>query len=76
MHRLTPAILALMLGVFVIAVGIRRSDSATGVADTVGTKVANAWDGKARLPEHVWYYVGGGTLILVGVLLALRQPRR
>ncbi len=76
MQRLTLALLALMLGVFVIILGVRRSDSATGIADTVGTKVANAWDGKARLPEHVWYYVGGGTLILVGVLLTLRRPGR
>lgn len=76
MHRLTPAILALVLGVLVIVIGVRRSDSATGIADAVGTKVANAWDGKARLPGHVWYYVGGGALILAGVLLALRQPRR
>ncbi len=75
MHRLTPAILALMLGGFVIILGVRRSESATGRADAIGTKVANAWDGKARLPEHVWYYVGGGTLALVGVLLVLRQPR-
>jgi len=75
MPRLTPAILALLLGLLVIILGVRRSDSATGIADAVGTKVANAWDGKARLPEHVWYYVGGGTLILVGVLLALRRPR-
>lgn len=76
MQRLTLALLALMLGVFVIVLGVRRSDSATGIADKVGTKVANAWDGKARLPEHVWYYVGGGTLILVGVLLTLRRPGR
>jgi len=75
MPRLTPAILALLLGVLVIILGVRRSESATGIADAVGTKVANAWDGKARLPGHVWYYVGGGTLILVGVLLALRRPR-
>lgn len=76
MQRLTLALLALMLGVFVIILGVRRADSATGIADAVGTKVANAWDGKARLPEHVWYYVGGGTLILVGVLLTLRRPGR
>lgn len=76
MQRLTLALLALMLGVFVIILGVRRSDSATGIADAVGTKVANVWDGKARLPEHVWYYVGGGTLILVGVLLTLRRPGR
>jgi hypothetical protein len=67
------ALLLIGLGGWVIWLGHRRSESVGGVADKVGAEIANAWDGKARQPEHVWYYVGGGALALVGVALLVRK---
>ena len=73
MKKNIAPLLLLVLGVIVIVAGQRRSDSVTGVADTMGAKIANAWDGKARQPDHVWYYIGGGALIVAGLALALRN---
>ena len=53
--------------------GTRREDSVVGVSDSVGASVANAFDGKARQPEHVWYYVGGAALIVAGLVVATRK---
>jgi len=61
------------LGLALIVAGSRRSDSIAGISDEVGAKLANKWDGKARQPEHVWYYVGGGALILAGAVVAVRK---
>jgi len=73
MNRLALSILCLILGITLIILGNRREDSVAGVSDAVGTSIANTWDGKARQPKHVWYYVGGGALILTGVLMALKK---
>jgi len=37
----------------------------------MAAKAANTWDGAARQPDHIWYYVGGGVLILAGILGAV-----
>lgn len=66
-------VLLIVCGVLVIIGGHRRSESVAGVSETVEAKIANAWDGQARQPDHVWYYVGGGALILTGLGLALRK---
>lgn len=60
-------------GIALIVFGTRRADSVTGIANEVGAKLANKWDGQVRQPEHVWYYAGGGALILAGVVAALRK---
>ncbi len=70
--HLAPLVL-IGLGIIVIIVGQRRANSIAGVSETVGAKIANAWDGDARQPDHVWYYVGGGALLLAGVAVALRK---
>tara|TARA_R110002111_G_scaffold35505_2_gene69643 strand:- start:172 stop:402 length:231 start_codon:yes stop_codon:yes gene_type:complete len=73
MNKLTISILLIIIGIGVIVMGTSREDSVAGVADTVGTSVANAVDGEARQPDHIWYYVGGGVLIAVGLGGALRK---
>ncbi len=73
MNRLILPLILIGGGIALIVFGTRRADSVTGMADEVGTKLANKWDGQVRQPEHVWYYVGGGALILAGIVIALRK---
>lgn len=73
MNRLILSLILIGGGIALIVFGTRRADSVTGMADEVGTKLANKWDGQVRQPEHVWYYVGGGALILAGIVIALRK---
>lgn len=73
MNKIVLSLLLLIGGVVVIVMGTRREDSVAGVSDRVGTSVANAFDGKARQPEHVWYYVGGAALIIAGLVVATRK---
>ena len=56
-----------------LVLGHRRSESVTGLADEVGTAVSNAWSGAAGQTTHMWYYIGGGVLIAVGVLLFFKK---
>lgn len=76
MNKLILSLILIGGGIALIVFGTRRADSVTGMADEVGTKLANKWDGQARQPEHVWYYVGGGLLIVAGVAAALRKSPR
>lgn len=73
MKKLAFSSLLIGLGIVIIVMGHRRENSIAGVSDSVGTSLANTWDGKARQPEYLWYYVGGGTLILAGIVTALRK---
>ena len=73
MNKLVVALVLIVVGVIVIGIGQRRSDSVAGISESVGSKIANAWDGKGRQPDHVWYYVGGGVLILAGIAVVLRK---
>ena len=76
MNKLLIVLLLIGLGVALIIAGTRRADSVEGITDKLGAKIANKWDGKARQPDHVWYYAGGGALILAGLAVALRQGAR
>jgi len=73
MNKIVLSLLLIIGGIVVIVFGTRREDSVAGVAESVGTDIANAVDGKARQPDHVWYYVGGGALILGGIVVATRK---
>ncbi|HEY8994643.1 MAG TPA: DUF3185 family protein [Lacunisphaera sp.] len=73
MNKLIIAVVLIGLGIALIVAGSRRADSIEGISDEIGAKIANKWDGKARQPEHVWYYVGGGALILAGLGVGLRK---
>jgi len=75
MNKLILSLILIGGGVALMVFGARRADSVKGMADEVGAKLANTWDGKARQPEHIWYYVGGGALVLAGVVTALRKSR-
>lgn len=67
------ALILIVAGVLLIRSGQQRVDSIKGVSETLATKVATAWDGKERLPEHLWYSIGGGVLIVAGLGLALKR---
>lgn len=71
-NRFIP-ILVLVIGIIVVVLGTRREDSLAGVSESIGTSVANAVDGDVRQPEHVWYYLGGGVLIVAGLTGLLRK---
>ena len=73
MNNRIISILLIIIGIVVIVMGTRREDSVAGVTESIGTSVANAVDGEARQPDHIWYYVGGGVLIAVGLGGALRK---
>lgn len=76
MNKFFAPLLLIILGVVVIVIGQRRADSVAGVSETVGTKIANALDGDVRQPDHIWYYVGGGALIVAGLAVGLRKSPR
>ncbi len=76
MNKLIVPLVLIGGGIALVVFGTRRADSVTGIADEVGAKLANKWDGQVRQPEHVWYYAGGGALILAGVVAALRKGPR
>ena len=73
MKKLATSLVLIALGAVAIYVGHNRAGSVAGVSDKVGTQVANAFDGKARQPEYIWYYAGGGVLIGAGLFMALRK---
>ncbi|HEY9154748.1 MAG TPA: DUF3185 family protein [Opitutaceae bacterium] len=73
MNKTLLAIVLIALGGVLLYFGNRREDSVAGRAQTVGHDVANAFDGKARVNDHTLYYVGGGALILVGLVVAIRR---
>jgi uncharacterized membrane protein HdeD (DUF308 family) len=60
-------ILIIIAGVVVFFQGMNRRDSLAGRASSAGTEIANTVDGGARQPQHVWYMVGGGALVVVGI---------
>ncbi|MBL9207261.1 MAG: DUF3185 family protein [Opitutaceae bacterium] len=66
-------IVLIAVGGYLFYVGWQRKESLAGGAAELSAKVANKVDGGARLPEHLFYLVGGGVLALVGVGLALKR---
>ncbi len=73
MNKFILPLILIVAGVLVIVMGTRREDSVAGRSESVTTSVANAFDGKARQPQHVWFYVGGGVLIVAGLASAMRK---
>ena len=60
-------------GVLIIYFGHRRENSIAGVSEKVGKDFANVFDGKARQPGHIWFYIAGSTLVAAGLFSALRK---
>jgi hypothetical protein len=75
MNKIIGIILVLLGGVLVYQ-GLQRDDSIVGVASEVGTDVANAVDGKGRIPEHYYYIIGGGVIAAVGVGVLMRGGKK
>ena len=73
MKNLPAAIVLIGAGLVIIYFGHRREDSIAGASEKIGKDFANAFDGKARQPGHIWYYIGGGSLIAAGLFTALRK---
>jgi LPXTG-motif cell wall-anchored protein len=74
MKYLIAAIL-IAAGAYLIDYGHRRADSIAGIAEKTGKDIANAFDGRTRQPDHLYYYVGGGALIAGGAWVALRKRK-
>ena len=70
--KLLVAAVLITAGAFLIYCGHRRADSIAGIAEKAGKDVADVFDGRIRHPNYVVYYVGGGALVVVGALVALR----
>ncbi len=68
-------IILIIAGIFVFVQGLNRKDSIAGQGEKLGNNIANAVDGGARAPNHVWMMVGGGALVLVGVGAMARRSR-
>jgi uncharacterized membrane protein YidH (DUF202 family) len=67
------AVILVALGIAIIVMGHNRSESVEVLVEGAATDVANAIDGEARQPDHVWYYVGGGVLIAAGAVVFFRK---
>lgn len=67
------ALVLIAVGIAVIVMGHRRSESVAGVSEKVGANIANTFDGKGRQPDYIWYYVGGGVLVLAGAATFFRK---
>lgn len=66
-------IVLIVIGGFLFVQGLNRQDSLAGEASELGTSIANSVDGGTRTPQHVFYMVGGGVLVLIGAVVALRK---
>ena len=68
-------IVVMVLGLVLVAQGLNRGDSLAGAASEAGARLANSVDGGSRVPDHIWYIVGGGILTVVGAVVAFRRGR-
>jgi hypothetical protein len=73
MSKTLLAIVLIAIGGVLLYLGNERRESVGGAAERVGNEVASTFDGKPRVTEHTLYFVGGGALILVGLIVALRR---
>lgn len=74
MNKIIGIVLILLGGVLIYQ-GVGRKDSIAGAAAEVGTDVANAVDGKGRIPKHYYYIIGGSVIAAVGIGALLRGPK-
>lgn len=74
MNKLIGLVL-LIVGGALIYQGIQRKDSLVGAASEVGTDIANAVDGDARIPKHYYYIAGGSLLAALGLGITLGRRK-
>lgn len=73
MNKSLAALFLVIAGIVLCSIGYNRRQSVAGIAETFGKDIATKFDGKARAPEHFWYFAGGGALILAGVIVAAKK---
>ncbi len=61
-------ILLIIAGAIIGYEGYKRNDALQGQLESSVTKLASKLDGKTRLPEYTWFYVGGGVLLIAGIV--------
>lgn len=61
------AVVLIAIGGWLIYSGYQIQESASGSWNSLTNKVATSVDGKTRVANHIWYYVGGGVLVLAGL---------
>jgi hypothetical protein len=67
------SLILILLGGWLVYVGYNRGESLAGKTKSGIAELKNEIDGKMRVPDHVWYYVGGGALIVAGAVVAARR---
>lgn len=66
-------IVLILGGGWLVYTGHSRAESIAGKAESGVVQLQNEIDGKSRVAEHVWFYAGGGVLIVAGAWLVLRK---
>jgi hypothetical protein len=66
-------VVLVIVGAWLLYTGYSRGRSLAGKTRSNIAQLKNEIDGKARVPDHVWYYVGGGLVVLVGGALVIRK---
>lgn len=64
--KMIIALVAIAIGGWLLYAGYQRQDSLAGKAESSVSDLGRELDGKTRIPDHVWYYIGGGVLIVAG----------
>lgn len=72
MNRFLGVVL-ILIGGYLVTLGVTRKNSLVGHADSAATSVANSVNGGTSEPKHVGYMAGGALLIVVGAALTLRR---
>jgi uncharacterized membrane protein YphA (DoxX/SURF4 family) len=70
------AIIALLVGAWLIYSGWQRRESLAGQASEAISELGRKVDGKTRIPEHTWYLAGGALLVLGGVTVLFVGRRK
>ncbi len=63
------AIALIAAGSIIAYEGYKRNEALQGQLSSSVNKLATSLDGKTRLPDYTWYYVGGGVLLLTGIVM-------
>jgi len=66
-------IVLILVGGWLVYTGYNRAESIAGKTEAGLVDLKNEIDGKTRVADHVWFYIGGGVLIVVGGAIVLRK---
>lgn len=65
--KIIIALVLIAIGGWLIYSGYQLQQSASGSWNKLSNQVASSVDGKTRVTNHTWYYIGGGVLVLAGL---------